>query len=153
MTDLSTVPFSQLASGGDFVLELDVDLVEAHIGSRTGSEATVGIERDPLRLEILQSRLDTLDDGVRGIDLAGLTTDAVESDLDVFGKSLKDRHVTRAWRRELHRDVPDFQTTALFQDRIVTAAMLGLAARSHARTSARRHRCTASLRPSMPSTT
>ena len=68
------------------------------------------------------------DDGVGGVDLAGLAAHAAEADFDVLGKLLEDGHVAGAGRGELHRDVADFEAAELLEDRVVAAAMVGFAA-------------------------
>ena len=128
---------------GDFVLKLGVNLVEAHFGGRTGGKTAIGIERDSRRRKILERRLDSLDDRLDRIDLARLTTDAAQTDLNMLWQLLEDRHVARAGRCEFHRDVANLQAAQLAENRIVTAAMFGLAAGTR---SARRQRCTAKLR-------
>src|SRR5437762_2793836 len=67
-------PFAKLLCRGDFVLELDIDLVEADVGGAAGGEAAVGVERDALGRQVFEGRFDAGNDGFRRIDLAGLAT-------------------------------------------------------------------------------
>src|SRR5690606_789431 len=76
----SPVFFPQAPRRFDFVLELDIDLVQAHVGGRTRGKAAVGIERDPTGIDVLERLLDAEDNCFRRIDLARLATDAPQTD-------------------------------------------------------------------------
>jgi len=48
----------------NFVFQFEIDLVDADLGGRAGSKATIGIERDSLRVHVFEGHLNSLDDGV-----------------------------------------------------------------------------------------
>src|SRR5689334_2637946 len=80
----SRVLLTKPRGGGDLVLEFHVHLVQADLGGGAGCKATVGIERDAFRCDVIQRHLHPRDDRLRRIDLPGLTAHAAESDLDIF---------------------------------------------------------------------
>ena len=79
--------------GLDFVFQLGVDFVEADLGGGSGSEATVWVQGNKSRVEELEGSLDAGDYFISRIDLAGITTDATEADLEVFAQIFKHSHV------------------------------------------------------------
>ncbi len=76
------VLLAQPASGFDFVFQLGVDLVDADGGARPGSEAAVGVERDPLRGQEIQRLIGRSLRAV--VDLSAVAERQVTVDCDVL---------------------------------------------------------------------
>ena len=146
---LTQIPRAAVAAA-DLVAELAIGLVDADRRARARGKSTIGIQRDPLRGEKLHRLSHPRRNRFGGVDLAGRHADAAQADLEIFAQLLEHRHVARAGRGEFHREMVHLQPVQLIDDRIVAALELRFAANAGA---ARRHRCTASLRVRLPSTT
>ena len=93
---------TQQSGGLYFVAEFLVDLVDADVGGRAGSEAAVGVECDAGRFEKLHGLLDAGDDGLRRIDNARLCRDAAETYFEIVPQSFEHGHVAGAGCGEFH---------------------------------------------------
>src|SRR5262245_2889588 len=123
----SAEALTKAVGGGDFVLELGVNLVEADVGGGAGGEAAVGVKGDARTVQVFECGFDAGDDGFGSVDVAGLAGDAAEADLDVVGELFEDGHVAYAGRSEFHRDMANVETGELLENRIVAAAVVGFA--------------------------
>ena len=130
----SGIFFTQSMCGLDFVFQLGGDFVEADLGGGSGSEATVWVQGNTSRVEELEGSLDAGDYFIRRIDLAGITTDATEADLEVFAQIFKHSHVARSRSGEFHGKMVHLQPVELAENWSVASGVGGFA--SGARTGA-----------------
>ena len=113
--------------GLDFVFQLGGDFVEADLGGGSGSEATVWVQCNTSRGEELEGSLDAGDYFIRRIDLAGITTDATEADLEVFAEVLEHGHVARSRGGEFHGEMVHLQAIELAENGSVASSVGGFA--------------------------
>ena len=117
--------FAQSMCGLDFVLQFGGDFVEADLGGGSGSEATVWVQGNTSRVEELESSLDAGDNFISRIDLAGITTDATEADLEVFAQIFKHSHVAGSRGGEFHGKMVHLQPVELAKNGSVTSGVSG----------------------------
>ena len=109
--------------GLDFVFQLGGDFVEADLGGGSGSEATVWVQGNTSRVEELEGNLDAGDYFIRRIDLAGITTDATEADLEVFAQIFKHSHVAGSRGGEFHGEMVHLQAIELAENGSVASSV------------------------------
>ena len=119
--------FAQSMRGLDFVFQLGGDFVEADLGGGSGSEATVWVQGNTSRVEELEGSLDAGDYFISRIDLAGITTDATEADLEVFAQIFKHSHVAGSRGGEFHGKMVHLQPVELAKNGSVTSGVSGFA--------------------------